>query len=367
MLFCLAEVSAHQVSSVSIVSLFDSQKHTYTVEAAMEVIPSADPKLNEQISPEDAARAFVKFLVLLFDGAQQQPEIQISLTKSSDTETPDDLQRQQVITKLNGKIPHQVKEFLLYVEPDCPMAVVMAVVLDGEPGRLQVILAGEYSLPVDLHPKVSPSEAAIAKEAADRTETTQANGAGASLNRLKDFRAVWSGIFISSPLPYLLILALLLLAVDRRELLVFHAFLFFGISLALAGSLLLSQGDLRSIETRESEILLSIFIGIMGFFTFPPPGRHRVFLLCLIFISGLTFGRFLWSVITPLAPSSIIPISVVSIIPTELGLLILLLASLALSLLTRFLIRDPARWRSVTLSLAPLLSGYALFYLTGLL
>ncbi len=119
----------------------------------MEVVPSEDPAVNDQVSPEDAAREFAAYLNVMFDEAQQKPEMEISIEETSDQDTPEELRRRQVLTKLRGKIPDGAKEFLLYLDPRCPMAVVMVVVKDQQPSRrMQVILAGEYSRPVSVLP-----------------------------------------------------------------------------------------------------------------------------------------------------------------------------------------------------------------------
>ncbi|MEM7602994.1 MAG: hypothetical protein AAF357_16475, partial [Verrucomicrobiota bacterium] len=47
---------AHKVSSVSLISHLDTEEGTYLLDAAMEVVPSDDDLLNEQIPPEEAAR-----------------------------------------------------------------------------------------------------------------------------------------------------------------------------------------------------------------------------------------------------------------------------------------------------------------------
>lgn len=50
----LWDALAHKVSAVRVVSHFDTKEQTFKVEMAMEVIPSSDEELNEQISPEEA-------------------------------------------------------------------------------------------------------------------------------------------------------------------------------------------------------------------------------------------------------------------------------------------------------------------------
>src|SRR5690606_19091248 len=104
-------------SSVSLVSRLDTKERTYVLEAAMEVVPSEDAAQNDQISPEDAAREFSSYLVVMFDRAEQEPTMEIAVEETSDADTPPELRRQQVITTLSGKIPEGAGEFLLYLDP----------------------------------------------------------------------------------------------------------------------------------------------------------------------------------------------------------------------------------------------------------
>ena len=49
-LFVAERGQAHQVSSVSLISHLDTEKGTYLLDAAMEVVPSVDQAVNDQIS-----------------------------------------------------------------------------------------------------------------------------------------------------------------------------------------------------------------------------------------------------------------------------------------------------------------------------
>jgi hypothetical protein len=76
---------AHQVSSVSLISHLDTEKRTYLLDAAMEVVPSADQVLNDQISPEDAARQFAEeYLEIRFDDEEVTPKLEIAIETASD-------------------------------------------------------------------------------------------------------------------------------------------------------------------------------------------------------------------------------------------------------------------------------------------
>jgi hypothetical protein len=226
---------AHRVSSVSLISYLNTKDHTYTLDAAMEVVPSEDPAVNDQVSPEDAAREFASYLIVMFDKAEQKPEMEISVQETSDKDTPEELRRRQVLTKLKGKIPDEAKEFLLYLDPRCPMAVVMVVVKDDQPSRrMQVILAGEYSRPVSVLPveegdpftKETEVAAAAAAPAAAATESVPEEKIGP----VGAFASGWRAFLHESVLPALLIIAMLLLTLGRTSV------------LWQAGTLLLAQG-----------------------------------------------------------------------------------------------------------------------------
>lgn len=152
----IAPAFAHKVSSVSLLAKINTKDRTYEIGAAMEVAPSEDPTLNDQISPEEAARTFAEdYLNILFDEEELHPELKIATVTASDEDTPEALQRKQVEVQLNGAIPEGAKDFLLYIDPDCPMAVIMVVIKDEKPARrMQVVLSGEYSRPVNVEPVV---------------------------------------------------------------------------------------------------------------------------------------------------------------------------------------------------------------------
>ncbi|MEM6278955.1 MAG: hypothetical protein AAF733_05715 [Verrucomicrobiota bacterium] len=233
-------VSAHEVSSVSLISNLDTNEGTYLLDAAMEVIPSDDDFLNEQIPPEEAAREFAEeYLVTLFDDAEQTPELEISIESASDENTPAELQRKQVLVKMSGAIPKGAKEFLLYLESTCPMAVVMVVIKDEKPSRrMQVILPGEYSRPV----VVLPVQDGDPFEAGESAEEGKEEGGAESFSEAAErtgFASGWQGFWTASFLPLALVLSLFLMTTERRP--VFIQFACFMIGLSLAISTLLWQ------------------------------------------------------------------------------------------------------------------------------
>lgn len=234
---------AHRVSSVSLISYLNTKDRTYTLDAAMEVVPSEDPALNDQISPEDAAREFASYLIVMFDQAEQKPEMEISVEETSDENTPEELRRRQVLTKMKGKFPESAKEFLLYLDPRCPMAVVMVVVKDEQPSRrMQVILAGEYSRPVSVLPTeegdpfTQSAEGAAAPTATDGAPAPAPESPGGSSDpadpdpTISAFSSGWRSFLHESALPAAFVIGMLLLTLGRTSV------------LWQAGAVLLGQG-----------------------------------------------------------------------------------------------------------------------------
>jgi hypothetical protein len=228
---------AHRVSSVSLISYLNTKDRTYTLDAAMEVVPSEDPAVNDQISPEDAAREFAGYLIVMFDQSEQKPEMEISVQETSDQDTPEELRRRQVLTKLKGKIPDGTKEFLLYLDPRCPMAVVMVVVKDDQPSRrMQVILAGEYSRPVSVlpveegDPFTKGTEGAAATATVAPAPTATESVPAENVGPVGAFASGWRAFLHESALPAILVIAMMLLTLGRTSV------------LWQAGTLLLAQG-----------------------------------------------------------------------------------------------------------------------------
>ena len=162
--FCLSFISAllfalstgdglaHKVTAVSVVSDFNTKDGTFKVELAMDVDPSGDPTVDDQIPPETAARAFAtESLQLYFDDQVMTVEPVIKVVTASDEETPTELVRKKAIGTLSGKIPEGSENFLLRVVETTEAAVVMVTIKDGKPARrLQVLYPGEFSNPVSL-------------------------------------------------------------------------------------------------------------------------------------------------------------------------------------------------------------------------
>lgn len=143
---------AHKVTAAKLATSIDTVARTYELQAFMDVAPSEDAELNAEVSPEDAARQFAEeFLSVMIDEVEQKPDLNIELVEMSDGATPAELQRHQVVTTQRGTFGDTAEKLMLYLDNRCPMAVVMVVIEDKKPSRrMQVILPGEYSRPLEL-------------------------------------------------------------------------------------------------------------------------------------------------------------------------------------------------------------------------
>jgi hypothetical protein len=377
--FCLAPAPllAHRVSSVSLISYLDTKASTYILDAAMEVVPSEDPAVNDQISPEEAAREFAAYLNVMFDEAQQKPEMEITIEETSDRDTPEELRRRQVLTKLRGKIPDGAKEFLLYLDPRCPMAVVMVVVKDAQPSRrMQVILAGEYSRPVsvlpvqegdpfnekaapapDTSPLPAPSANPVAQEAtAPGASAPGASAPGASAPGA--FVSGWRAFFHESALPSALVVGLLLLTLGGKSV-VWQL----GVLLAAQGlALSLVIWRLMPVPEWAGPVMaaLTAVLSLEAFF------HHHVkaWRYPLVGLAGAASGLVLagTSAFRELLAGSDLGVgrAMVFLLGVEVGVLLLALASASVLLsLSRF------EWyrKSVVTPVGVLVAGYAVFTL----
>lgn len=354
---------AHRVSSVSLISYLNTDKSTYVLDVAMEVVPSEEQALNELISPEDAAREFAQeYLAVMFDRKDQKSEISIETVDSSDEATPQEFRRQQVLTKLSGKIPPGAKEFLLYLDPRCPMAVVMVVVRNEEPSRrMQVILAGEYSRPVSIAPLVEGDP--FSSDPADPAAAPVATGdplPGAGITppgRAKSaFLAGWRSFLQESWLPWLLTIGIFLLTLGRKSVFAQVALLLVSEGLIVA----LVAWKLVSVPVWAAPALAAVIVLICGEALFH---RHlRVWRLPLVIAAGLLTGFVLADSIPFAASFGADSTGVAEVIYFLLGsesaFVLVALATAALLLpLSRF------EWyrRAVVQPVAIVLIGFAIF------
>lgn len=214
---------AHKVSAVSVVAEFNTQAKTFKVELAMDVDPTGDPAVDDQIPPEEAARSFATdSLQVYFDDTPMKLEPSIRMVTTTDANTPVELTRKAVIGTLTGTIPDGAINFLLHVNENTEAAVVMVTNKDGKPARrLQVLYPGEFSNPVSLAPVIQgdpfpPKEAAAPTAPAAATPPTAEAEATASFGQ-------WVARGFTAILPHgvdywAFILALFLLSLRSRPL-----------------------------------------------------------------------------------------------------------------------------------------------------
>ena len=190
---------AHKVSAVSVVAEFETGERSYKVELAMDVDPTGDPALDDQIPPEEAARSFATEAIrIYFDDETVSPEPEIKLLTESDEDTPVELQRKKVIGTLRGTYPEDAEHFLLRVMESTEAAVVMVTIKDGKAARrLQVLYPGEFSNPQELAPATedpsppgsgSPTEATELQD--ESREKKNSNEVGSGRWWWRGFRAV---------------------------------------------------------------------------------------------------------------------------------------------------------------------------------
>jgi len=270
----------HEVSSVSLIAYLDTRERTFLLDAAMEVVPSADDALNDEIGPDDAARLFAEdYLKILFDESEQEPAIEIHLENLSDDETPEELQRQQVLTQMRGTIPDGSRDFLLYLHPNCPMAVVLVIVKDGKASRrMQVVLAGEFSRPVNIEPY--SDEDPFSEEGATATATAiagegageGAEGAGSPDPRSEpgagfasSLAGGFAAFFRTTPLLPAFAASLFLLTLRRRPTLWQLAALLLGLGAGLAATLAIDPGRFAAAAALALSLALA-FLGAEAYF-----------------------------------------------------------------------------------------------------
>jgi hypothetical protein len=171
LLFGVGGAEAHQISAVAAKASFN-RDGTYRFALSLDVTGSADPALNEQISPEQAALAYLEdALRFSFDGVSFVPEFGALelVTRQDPLGVSGELV--QLFTEAGGKIPPGAKEFQVGLSPETDVALVMIVVKDGiTQRRAQTLFAGELSRPVDLSFVGQPVEAGDPFEAERRAE-----------------------------------------------------------------------------------------------------------------------------------------------------------------------------------------------------
>lgn len=146
------KIFAHKVTAVSVVSKFDTKGRQFSVELAMDIYPSEDPAVNDEVSPQDAADFFAnEALTLFFGDSEVEPRKKSEVFKDPTVNPEIEEQKVKVLVTLSGDIPKDAGHFTLRVSPDTTAAVVMVTFKDGKPGRrAEVLYPGEFSSPVDV-------------------------------------------------------------------------------------------------------------------------------------------------------------------------------------------------------------------------
>jgi hypothetical protein len=164
------KISAHKVTAVSVVSKFDTKGRQFSVELAMDIYPSEDPAVNDQVSPQDAADFFAnEALTLYFGDSEVEPRKKSEVFKDPTVDPEIEEQKVKVLVTLSGEIPKDAGHFTLRVSPDTTAAVVMVTFKDGKPGRrAEVLYPGEFSSPVNVEPVIEGDPfAGVAEGAAE--------------------------------------------------------------------------------------------------------------------------------------------------------------------------------------------------------
>ncbi len=144
-------LSAHQISAVAAQASFE-RNGTYRFHLSLDVTGSADPAMNELISPEEAALNYLRdALEFRFDDGAFTPSfgpLQMVQRKDPLDQTDETVELE---THATGHIPPGAKAFQVRLSPETEVALVMRVEKDGiAQRRAQTLFAGEISRPIDL-------------------------------------------------------------------------------------------------------------------------------------------------------------------------------------------------------------------------
>ncbi|MCB1076311.1 MAG: HupE/UreJ family protein [Verrucomicrobiae bacterium] len=299
--FLVSPAHAHKVSAVSVVAEFDTKAKTFKVELAMDVDPTGDPAIDDQVPPEKAAYSFAtEALKIYFDDTPMTIEPTIRLVTTSDKDTPQELVRKAVIGTLAGKIPEEAENFLLHVNENTEAAVVMVTNKDGKPARrLQVLYPGEFSNPVSLAPVI---EGDPFKESSQKGNEAQSAGTPASKEAEPSAKVPfhsWIGRGFSAVIPkgaefWAFTFALFLLSLRSRPL---------GWQVgayAVAHSIALSLSAFKLVDLPMNLVLPIVAISaaypaIENLFVSELKPWRPVLIFVLGIFHGFAFGQILWS------------------------------------------------------------------------
>ena len=275
--------------------------------------------------------------------------------------------------KMSGAFPEEAKEFLLYLDPSCPMAVVMVTIKDDRPSRrMQVILAGEYSRPVNIQPLVegdpftgsgkekSKASSPVAKPEEEEAAPALADSGTSDDNSVKKRSSIivgWLAYFGFSLVPAVLPAAILLLTLNARPVFGQIAALVIGQSPGIA----LAAFGIVGAFTWTIPIAGLLLAVIAGEALFHRECQWWRYLISLVagFFSGLVISMAPGFSEALAGGESVSTLRLLGFIfGTEMGLVVAaLVASGALLFLSRF---DWYR-TSIVQPLAVLCSGYGIF------
>jgi hypothetical protein len=357
---------AHKVSAVSVVADFNTKTGAFKVELAMDVDPTGDPTIDDQIPPEQAARTFAtESLEIYFDDQAVKLEPEIKVLTASDEDTPAELVRKKVVGTLSGQTPEGAENFLLRVTETTEAAVVMVTVKDGKPARrLQVLYPGEFSNPVSLEPVLEgdpftaegsqpakPDAKTVPGEATSETETDSDDPRGFGSWLAKGFLAVLPmGIDF-----WLFIAAMILLSLRSRPL---------GWQIGLytvAHSLTLALATFKLVAL-PPEIVLpvvaisAVYPAVENLFTTELKPWRGAIIFVLGLFHGLAFADLLWA--TEPRLSQLVPALVGFNLGIELAQLALLVVA---SLIAVALVKRPWFRHAIVVPLCVIVAGIALF------
>ncbi len=167
---------AHEVSYVTIGASFETAERTFSIEMAMDIVPTDDAALNAQVSPEQAASTFASEVLSLYFGDQELsvvPQIRI-IEPEADEIDANNPERVRIVATLAGDIPGEADYFTLHLSEENEATAIMVQFVDGVAGRrAEVLYPGEFSNPIYLRPTVKGDPFAADAPQADTSGTAK--------------------------------------------------------------------------------------------------------------------------------------------------------------------------------------------------
>ncbi len=142
---------AHQISAVAAHAAFERDGN-YRFDLSLDVTGSPDPAMDELVSPEEAALAYLRdALKFRFDESDFAPSFgPLRVVPREDPLEPGQ-EMMRLETSASGRIPSGARAFQVRLSPETEVALVMMVSKDGiAQRRAQTLFAGEVSRPIDL-------------------------------------------------------------------------------------------------------------------------------------------------------------------------------------------------------------------------